>query len=206
MASGVQAIAKKAQQLVAKLATRGSAEQMDRAVEVVLNLGGSEGKVLGEIFSTHLSRLEPDSKKLLPSLKIMALIAHQAPGLFATEAEDTRGFIIDDLLKKTALPGHAGPDDEEDEEEWSELVTEECSAKILGIKVLVSELMGLDPQSYEQAQEVAAWHIDMLFWIIVSNGDLIGGEGSHRASAATVNSRLRLEAACGVLDLCANVP
>eukprot|EP00731_Ephydatia_muelleri_P031203 Em0022g717a len=183
--------------VLTQLVLKGSPQLTKDATRCFIGVFGDSASMIERLFKNLAAqeRLVFEHANLSNTLIAIGQIAKLQPTLFATYYKQViRDFVVKELLvidRSKALYNEGNP-------EWSEesSVSFETQAKVLGIKVLVLWLLGIDRNHKKLAVPV----FRLLDTMLAHDGDL---QGQDNISAPD-RSRLRLSAANGILRLARN--
>jgi sister-chromatid-cohesion protein PDS5 len=187
-----QTIAGCLQPIVTKLAQSGPPQLAKHTIRCIAAVFPDPTPILRRVFKSLMSALDYDNPHLLTALSSMEEIAESYTEIFQT---CHKKVIKDFVVKKLLVEDRAQLEYREGDPEWcsDEQVSFETQAKVLGIRLLVSWLVGLESEFEHFASPV----LRLLDMVLAHDGDLQGDDNI----SAHDRSRLRLAASCGLLKL-----
>jgi len=180
------------QPVLSQLAQKGPPELAKHTVRSIYYVFREPKPILQRLFTILTTHLEYDHAHLHTTLISLGQIAKLQPAMFETKH---KLIIRDFVVKKLLVTDRAEQEYQEGAEEWCEddQVSYEARTKVLGMKLLVCWLLGLQADHEKSSHPV----LRLLDTVLAHDGDLQGDDNI----SAPDRSRLRLVAACGLLKL-----
>eukprot|EP01134_Creolimax_fragrantissima_P007742 CFRG7742T1 len=179
--------------------------QAKLAVKVLAASHPNPDQVFDEVLSilTSEERLCFESEYLLTTLASLGAIAVVAPLAFDAYSGPAISFVVQDLLQNNRTHSHEY-DEDTDRQIESTRGDRECNAKVLGVKLLVKRLLGMETREAlasedDQAKAVESFKItNKLLRALIANKRFC-----EEPMSESDDGRLRLAGACGYLKLAA---
>jgi sister-chromatid-cohesion protein PDS5 len=187
-----QTIAGCLQPILTKLAHSGPPQLARHTIRCIAAVFSEPTPILHRVFKCLLTAMDYEHPRLLTSLSSMEELAETFPAVFQSSHKKV---IKEFVVKKLLVVDRAKEEYREGDPEWcsDDQVSYETQAKVLGLRLLVSWLVGLETDFEHFASPV----LRLLDMVLAHDGDL---QGDDHISARD-RSRLRLAASCGLLKL-----
>lgn len=187
-----QSIAGCLQPILTKLAQSGPLQLAKHTIRCISSVFSEPTPILKRVFMSLVSGLDYDSLHLLTALSSLEELAEAYTDIFQISHKK---IIKDFIVKRLLVVDRAQLEYKEGDPEWcaDDQVSYETQAKVLGIRLLVSWLVGLKSDFEHYASPV----LRLLDAVLAHDGDLQGDDNI----SAHDRSRLRLASSCGLLKL-----
>ncbi|KAK9475982.1 armadillo-type protein [Lipomyces japonicus] len=172
-----------------KYATEGSPEEAKHAVRIILN--GKRKHAYSRDLLSNSVKFETSDRHFLTQLVSLSELMRGSPAIVEPEIDSITDFILSTVILKNRVK------ESDENNDWVEdkELDDDCKAKILGLRVLVSRLQAA--ATADTAAEIGKPVIKLFITLIENSGEV----SIEKDTPLHYKSRLRLQAGLFILKL-----